>query len=88
METTIRINTDNLSTDILDGIKKLFPHKMVEITIQQADETEYILNDPEYTQDLMERIEEYEAKKKTISIKADELSETVQARRRKQGKKS
>ena len=73
METTIRINTDNLSADIIDSIKKMFPHKTVEITIQQADETEYILSDPEYTQDLMERIEEYEAKKKTISIKADEL---------------
>ena len=66
----------------------MFPHKTVEITIQHADETDYILSDPEYTQDLMERIEEYEAKKKTISIKADELSETVQARRIKQGKKS
>ncbi len=37
---------------------------MVEITIQQADETEYILSEPEYTQDLMERIEDYEAKQK------------------------
>ena len=73
METTIRINTDNLSIDIIDSIKKMFPHKTVEITIQQADETEYILSDPEYAQDLMERIKEYEAKKKTISIKADEL---------------
>ncbi len=73
METTIHINTDNLSADIIDGIKKMFPHKTVEITIQQADETEYILSDPEYTQDLMERIEEYNTKQKTITEKADEL---------------
>ncbi len=73
METTIRINTDNLSADIIDGIKKLFPHKTVDITIQHADDTEYILSDPEYSQDLMERIEEYNSKQKTISIKADEL---------------
>ena len=73
METTIRINTDNLSADIIDSIRKMFPYKIVEITIKQADETEYILSDPEYTQDLMERIEEYEAKKKTIALKADEL---------------
>ena len=33
METTIRINTDLLSTDFIEGIKKLFPHKIVEITI-------------------------------------------------------
>ena len=51
----------------------MFPHKTVEITIQQADETEYILSDPEYTKDLMERIEEYNTKQKTITEKADEL---------------
>ncbi len=73
MEATIRINTDNLSVDIIDGIKKMFPHKLVEITIQHADETEYILSDAEYTHDLMERIEEYNSKQKTISVKADEL---------------
>ncbi len=73
MDITIRINTDNLSADIIDGIKKMFPYKTVEITIQQADETEYILSDPEYTQDLMKRIEEYNTKQKTITVKADEL---------------
>ncbi len=73
METTIRINTDNLSADIIDSIKRMFPHKNVEITIQPADETEYILSDPEYAQELMERIEEYNTKQRIISIKADEL---------------
>ncbi len=73
METTIRINTDNLSADIIDSIKRMFPHKNVEITIQPADETEYILSDPEYAQELMERIEEYNTKQRIISIKDDEL---------------
>jgi len=35
METTIRINTDALNMDILEGIKKMFPHKQVEITVQE-----------------------------------------------------
>jgi len=73
METTIRINTDNLTSDIIDAIKKMFPHKTVEITIQPADETDYILNDPNYANELMERIEEYNTKKQTITVKADEL---------------
>ncbi len=73
METTIRIHTHNLSADIIDSIKRMFPHKNVEITILPADETEYILSDPEYAQELMERIEEYNTKQKIISIKADEL---------------
>lgn len=73
METTIRINTDNLTSEIIDGIKKLFPHKNVEITIQPADETEYILSDENYASELADRIEEYNRKKETIQIKTDEL---------------
>ena len=69
METTIRINTDMLTQDIVDGIKKMFPHKTVDITIQNADETEYILSNPAYANELTARIEEYEAKKEVISIK-------------------
>jgi len=63
METTIRINTDQLTFDIIDGIKKMFPHKLVEITIQPADETDYILSNPAYANELRERIAEYERKK-------------------------
>jgi hypothetical protein len=73
METTIRINTDQLGNDIIEGIKKMFPHRMVEITVQPADDTEYILNDEAYSQVLQERIEEYNTKKQTISLKADDL---------------
>ena len=73
METTIKINTDNLTSDIIEGIKKMFPHKNIEIIIQPADETEYILSDTAYASELAERIEEYNKKKETIIIKADEL---------------
>lgn len=73
METSIRINTDNLSSEIIEGIKTMFPHKNIEITIQPADETEYILNDPDYSQELSERIEEYNSKKQTIIVKAKDL---------------
>jgi hypothetical protein len=73
METIIRINTDNLNIDILEGIKKMFPHKVVEITVQPADETEYILSDPMYASELAERIEEYNSRKQTIQVKENEL---------------
>lgn len=73
METTIRINTDNLTSDIIEGIKKMFPHKTVEITIQPADETEYILSNSDYAEELLRRIEEYNTKKQTIIVKAEEL---------------
>ena len=73
METTIRINTDMLTIDIVDGIKKMFPHKTVDIIIQPSDDTEYILSNPAYTEELRERIAACEAKKETITIKASEL---------------
>jgi len=73
METTIKINTDALTPEFLDGIKKLFPHKTVEIIIQDSDTTDYILNNPAYNQALQERIEKYNSKKEVIILKASEL---------------
>ena len=73
METTIRINTDNLTVDVIEGIKKMFPHKTVEITVQPADETEYILDNPAYANELRERIEEYKTKQNGIRLKRDDL---------------
>ncbi|MGQ7867771.1 hypothetical protein [Sunxiuqinia sp. sy24] len=73
METTIKINTDALTPEFIEGIRKLFPHQTVEIFIQPADETDYILSNPVYAQVLQDRIAEYEAKKQQISLKSDEL---------------
>lgn len=67
METTIRINTDLLTMELVDKIKLLFPHKTVDITIQPADDTDYILSNPAYANELQERITEYETKRKVIS---------------------
>ncbi len=64
METTIRINTDMLTVDIIEGIKRMFPHKTVDIIVQPADDTDYILSNPAFANELHERITEYEAQKK------------------------
>lgn len=73
METTIRINTDLLNIDVIEGIKKMFPHRTVDIIVQPSDETEYILSNPTYANELQERIAEYEKAKNTISIKPEDL---------------
>jgi hypothetical protein len=73
METTIRINTDDLTSDIIEGIKKLFPHKTVEITVQPADETEFIVGNPAYAAELKSRIDEYKLKQEGINLKAEDL---------------
>ncbi|MEJ7676751.1 MAG: hypothetical protein WKG06_02500 [Segetibacter sp.] len=61
METTIRINTNLLNTNVIEGIKKLFPHKNLQITVEEEyteyeedesgaedeeDATQFILNRP------------------------------------------
>lgn len=73
METTIRINTDMLTVDIVEGIKRMFPHKTVDIIIQPSDDTDYILSNPAYAKELEDRIAAYNAKKEIISLKADDL---------------
>jgi hypothetical protein len=73
METTIRIHTDSITPEFIEGIKNLFPHKTVDITIQQADKTEFILSNPDYANILQERIEAYEAKKEVIILRSEEI---------------
>ncbi len=73
METTIRINTDLLTPEVMEGIKKMFPHKTVDIIVQPADDTEYILDNPSYAKELEERIESYKSKKEAIFLKPEEL---------------
>ena len=51
----------------------MFPHKTVDIIIQPADGTEYILSNSAYAQELQERITEYETTKQVVALKPDEL---------------
>jgi hypothetical protein len=73
METVIKINTDLLNLDIIEGIKKMFPHKTVEISIQPSDDTEYILQSPSYAAEIQERIEKYKTQNNTVKLNPDEL---------------
>lgn len=62
-----------LQPDILDAIKKMFPHQLVEINIRLADETDYILSNQAYADELSDRITQYNLKKETIDVKAQDL---------------
>jgi hypothetical protein len=73
MEATFKINTDFLNIDLIENIKKMYPHKEVEITVNPSDTTEFIKANPLYEQELLQRITDYNAKQEGISLKADEL---------------
>jgi hypothetical protein len=62
METNIKINTDSLNMDFLEGIKKLFPHQEIQISIHATDETDRILSSPKYANEILDRIQEFEHK--------------------------
>ena len=73
METTFRINTDLLNIDLVENIKRMFPHKEVEITVNASDATEYIKSNPDYEKELMERINDYNLRKDGIIMKENDL---------------
>jgi hypothetical protein len=87
METVIRINTNLLNIDILEGIKKLFLHKKVEILIQEddaeneedtegedEDATEFIMKRPAFAAELLRRIKSIENNEaQLIEVKLEDL---------------
>lgn len=51
MEATIKIESELLNMDVVEGIKKMFPNKKLSITIQEAveeEEVEIDRNSPTY----------------------------------------
>lgn len=74
MEAVIKLNVDELSTDFVDNLKKLFPGRNVEIKVEEEmDATEFILSRPAYAHELDERIKEYEATKNVIHVNLEDL---------------
>ena len=62
MVTTYRLNTNELSIDLLNAIRLLFKDKDIEINVSEAtDETEYLLSSPVNRDTLMASIKELEA---------------------------
>jgi antitoxin YefM len=52
MFTIYHANADELDAQFLDSVKTAFKHKQVEITVSEADETEYLLRSPANRQHL------------------------------------
>lgn len=67
MQTTYRIKADELDTSFLKNIKTLFRGKEIEISVQEADETEYLFSTPENKKHLLKIIEDVESNKNIIT---------------------
>jgi hypothetical protein len=59
MQTTYEIHTDDLDDRFTASIKAAFPHRKVTIAVlDQPDETDYLLSDPERKARLLQAIED------------------------------
>ena len=69
MITTYKLNTNELSTQLIKLIKKSFPGKEVEITVFEQDATDYLKSNPSNEKHLNEAIDRIEKGKELVTVK-------------------
>jgi hypothetical protein len=75
MEATIKMNVEELSKEFVDKLKALFPGLQVEIRLKPTvEETDFILNNPAFAEELKRRIKNVENNKRAlITINPEDL---------------
>ena len=63
MIATYKLNTNELSSKLIELIRKSFPGKEVEITISELDATDYLKSNPANEQHINEAIQRIEKRK-------------------------
>ncbi len=61
-----RTSVDKLDQQFLDGLKKAFAHKEVEITVSDADETDYLLRSPHNRERLLRAVADIEQNRNIV----------------------
>lgn len=73
MQTTYRLNANELNDQFLDALKSLFRDKEIEIVVSEVDETTYLLQSEANRKRLMESIENINLGKNLVEISPDML---------------
>lgn len=60
MTTAYQLNADELDATFVEGVKAAFPHKLIEITVTEADETASLFADPARRERLLRAASEVE----------------------------
>ncbi len=68
MITTYKLNSNELSAQLLELIRKSFPGKEIEITIFEQDATEYLKSNAANEQHINQAIDRIEKKEGLISV--------------------
>jgi len=61
MTTTYRLHADELDAAFVERVKSAFPHKLIEIAVTEADETDALLADPVRRERLLRAVADAEA---------------------------
>ena len=61
MTTTYRLHVDELDSTFVETVKAAFAHKMIEIQVMEADETDDLLSDAERRERLLRAVADVEA---------------------------
>lgn len=73
MYSTYRIKANEIDLNFLEGIKKMFQEREVEIVIQDIeDETEYLLKSSTNKRFLLEAIQNVEAGKNLVDVEIED----------------
>ena len=61
-----RTSVDELDQQFPDGLKKAFAHKEIEITVSEADETDYLLRSPSNREQLLRAVADIERNRNIV----------------------
>ncbi len=76
MQTTYRLNANELSPELIEALKKTYHDRQIEIIISEVqDETEYLLSTDANREHLLSALEDIRSNANLVSLSVDSLDE-------------
>jgi antitoxin YefM len=69
LNATYRLRADELDANFLEGLKKLFQAKEIEIVVSDLDDTEYLLGTPANRDHLLAAVASVEANRNLAEVR-------------------
>lgn len=66
METTYRLNADELDNRFIESLKSVFKNKEIEITVTEVDDTEYLFRSKGNKEHLLSAVDDVENNRNII----------------------
>ncbi len=73
MYSIYRLNANELDIRFIEGLKKIFKNREIEIAVYDFDETEYLTKSPANKKRLLEAIENVKNNKNLVTVNIEDL---------------